>query len=141
MTPTRKRWLLVGLLSITHGVIFTGGYLLAWERSRAEIGERALSSFMDGLGALAYLEKGNLPGVRHTLRVTLDGDLITMFRYGTPGFDAYSAETGRDPKSKLLATYDEIRSAYPPIEYGDGGWMNQRVDEIVKSARPSGQKK
>jgi hypothetical protein len=137
MNSKYKLWYLGALLVITHGLFLVGGYQYALTRSKAETGEHALSNFMDGLAVLSYLEKGNLDGARSILRSSLDGDLISMFRYGTPSFDAHYAASGRDPKSKMLAEYGEIRNKYPPIEYGDGGWMNQHVEDILKSAPDS----
>ena len=134
-------WLPRVLIVVSHCALFAGGYLLASERAREDVGERALNSFTDGLAALSYLEKGNVDEARSVLRISLDGQLLTMFRYGTRKFDAYNVNSGRDPKSKYLNTYDEIRKRYPPIEYDDGGWMNQHIDDILKFARPPAERR
>lgn len=131
----RKRWLLIGLGLLTHVLLFVAGYYVSLEHSKADIGERALGSFMQGLATLSYIEKGKVDDARQTLRIALDGDLLTMSRFGTPAFDAYSAGNNPKAKEKLLHQYDEIRKKYPPIEYSDGGVMNKNVDEILNSAK------
>lgn len=135
--PMMKRWLLFGLGVVACAVFFAAGCYVSLESSRTEIGERALGGFMQGLSALSYLDKENIDGARHSLRVMLDGDLLTMSRYGTPLFDAYSGEKNPGAKQRLLLQYDDIRKKYPPIEYSDGGAMNRDVDAVLNSARNS----
>jgi hypothetical protein len=134
---TRRQIVLTLLGLVSHAALFGAGYVSSQQRSRAEVGERALGNFMQGLAALAYLEKGNTDGARNSLRVMLDGDLVTMSTYSTPAFDAYSAEKNPKAKQKLMVQYDDIRKKYPSVEYGDAGAMNRNVDELLASARKS----
>jgi hypothetical protein len=130
----RKRWLLIGLGVVTHSLFFAAGYYISLEHSKRDVGERALGSFMQGLAALSYIENGNIDGARNTMRIALDGDLLTMSQFGTPVFDTYSASKNPGAKARLLLQYDDIRKKYPPIEYSDGGVMNREVDQILNSA-------
>lgn len=133
-TFSRKRWITI---AITHILFFAGGYVLSSTLNRIESGERALSNFMDGLFALSYLEKPDIEGARHMLRVAIDGNLLTAYRYGTPAFDAYTSSHNPNAKNSLLIQYDAIRKKYPPVEYSDGGAINRDVDRILNSARTS----
>lgn len=140
MKPSTRNLLWIGIALISHAAFFAGGYYVASERQKSEAGERALGGFMEGVSALSYLEKGNVEEARHILQVTLDSELITMYRFGTPSFDAYSAEKNPGAKAKWLGQYDDIRKKYPPIDYGDGGAMNREVDQILNLARTSSRK-
>jgi len=87
---------------------------------------------MDGLAAIAYLEKNDLPKANYLLRVMLDGNLLTFTRLGTATFDEQSPQA----KQKLLSTYKDIRNAHPPIDYADGGTMNASVEAVFQTLPP-----
>lgn len=125
------------MVGITHILFFAGGYFLSSTLNRIESGERALSNFMDGLFALGYLEKTDIDNARHMLRVLIDGNLLTAYRYGTPAYDAYISSHDPNSKNSMLMQYDAIRKKYPPIEYSDDGAINRDVDRILDSARAS----
>jgi hypothetical protein len=128
MIANRGRlWLWACILVLSHGLLFAAGYYVSSTRSQVELGDRALSNFIDELAALTYLEKGDVDGVRHMLRVSLDGNLLAAYRYGTPVLDSRRP----DAKRKLVLQYNDIRKKYPPIDYGDGGAMNQEVDRAL----------
>lgn len=138
---TWKVLLIVGIALISYTAVFAAGYYISSERDKSEVGERAFGNFMQGLSALSYLEKGNVDDARHILRITLDSDLVTISRFGTPWFDAYSAEKNPGAKARWLAQYDNIRKKYPPLDYSDGGAMNREVDQILDHARTSTEKR
>jgi hypothetical protein len=132
MTGERKKlllWITAGVLS--HALLFVGGYYFASKRMEAEQSDHAIADFIDGLAALAYLEKSDAEGARYILRVSLDGHLLAIQRLGSEQFDA--ARPGA--RKKLVLQYDKIRGRYPPIDYADGGTMNRKVDSVINAAK------
>ncbi len=119
-------WIFLGILSCV--AFFLVGYYMSTLRHDAEVGERALANFHDGVSALGYLEKGDIPNTRKMIQIMVEGNLITSTHYGTPYTDT---ATDGGYKNSLFVHYRDIRAKYPPIEYSDGGAMNHEVEAIL----------
>jgi len=128
---TLLSWIAIGIAG--YAAAFVGGYYVSCMRAEVEIGHRALGTLMDELSALGYLEKGDLDGVRHMLRISLDSQVITVHRFGTPEFDKGMP----DARKKWFLNYEAIRKKYPAIDYKDGGAMNREVDRAFDAVRRS----
>jgi hypothetical protein len=121
----------VALLATHIGSAFLGAEW-ASDRQRLALSDHVLTDFMDGLAALAYLEKNDLQHANGMLRAQLDGNLLTFTRLGTAPFD----EKMPQAKQRLLAVYKAIRDKHEPIDYSDGGVMNASVDAILRALPP-----
>lgn len=116
------------LLVLGFVTAFVSGFLASEIITRTQKSELVLGKFMDQLAALYYLEKGKLDEARSVLRASSE-DAIVMFDnfgYGAMNIDPLSV------RGKMFQRYKALRDKYGPIQYPDNGYMNKRVDEVLK---------
>lgn len=117
------RYGIAGLLGIVVGAA-TAHFL-----ARLEKGERAMSDYMTLVKVLAYLRNNDVPNAESMLRVSVEGSLVTVNRFGAPLLDKSSPGS----REAWIACYARLRRGYKPLEYYDGGATNERLDKLLSS--------
>ncbi len=87
-----------------------------------------MSTFINEVSALAYLEKEDFQRANEMLRLSAESNVLLISKYGAPALESQSPGS----TSKWLTRYARIRSKYPPIDYSDGGALNERIEIILK---------
>ena len=123
-----RRYLPVLGIILASAVSLAVGYFIGAERTQHIESAVALNCFMDELAALSYLEKSEVERARYSLRSSAEGNIVTLSRLGSTPLDKEKPQA----VEKLLSHYKVIRDKYGPIDFGDDGTMNRRLDQALK---------
>lgn len=126
LPPIMKTFLRYGLVCVL-GILV--GAAVSYMFSRWERGTYAMSEYMTLVKVLAHLKNNDVSNAESMLRVSVEGNLVDVDRFGTPFLDRASPGS----REAWLACYARLRRGYKPLEYHDGGAMNQRLDELLSS--------
>jgi hypothetical protein len=115
---------------VALGLSFYIGYDIASSKYKSMIGDKALARFMTEFSTLKYLEKGNdvEDNAKMLLLMTLEVNIVDLCDYEPSVVD----DIYRKQQKKLFLNFSELRKTYPPINYGDGGIFNHRVELCLK---------